>query len=254
VRPGELVLDVGAGMGAVTAALLAAGARVIAIELHQGRAAWLRQRFAAHDVTVVETDAADLLLPRRPFRVVANPPYAITSPLLRRLLQPRSRLVAAHIVLQRQAARRWASAAAPGYRRWSKMFEARLGRGIPRSAFRPYARVDHTVLVIRRRGRAPKKRHPLPPRRLVGRDRHVGPDRPKARGVTDIASGRPQGGRSVCERRRRRRRGPRSGWHEAAERTTPWPDRAPLRQLPARRPARRRAAEHGPGQRETEDR
>jgi len=158
VRPGELVLDVGAGTGAVTAALVGAGARVVAVELHRERATALRRRFSDRDVTVVETDAIDLRLPRRPFRVFANPPYAITSPLLRRLLHPGSRLVAADLVLQRQAARRWAGADAPGRRRWAKEFDVRLGLRIPRSAFHPYARVDHVVLVVRRRGTHPISR------------------------------------------------------------------------------------------------
>ena len=112
-------------------------------------------KFPTREVTIVEADAADLRLPRRPFRVVANPPYAITSPLLRRLLQPGSRLVDADLVLQRQAAQRWASTGAPGYRRWAKEFDVRLGLRIPRSAFHPYARVDHLVLVVRSRGMRP---------------------------------------------------------------------------------------------------
>ena len=78
VRQGDLVLDIGAGDGALTAPLLERGARVIAIELHPGRAAALRQRFGA-DIKVVQVDAADLRLPRRPFHVVANPPWAITD-------------------------------------------------------------------------------------------------------------------------------------------------------------------------------
>ncbi|MFB9837004.1 rRNA adenine N-6-methyltransferase family protein, partial [Actinoallomurus acaciae] len=79
VRPGQLVLDIGAGRGALTTHLLAAGARVVAVEAHPGRAAWLRERFAGTGVTVVESDVLDLPLPRRPFRVVAGPPYAISS-------------------------------------------------------------------------------------------------------------------------------------------------------------------------------
>ena len=65
---------------------------------------------------VVRVDAADLRLPRRPFRVVANPPYGITSALLRRLLAPGSRLNAADIVVQHAVARRWANGQAPGRR------------------------------------------------------------------------------------------------------------------------------------------
>jgi 23S rRNA (adenine-N6)-dimethyltransferase len=152
VEPHDLVLDVGAGRGALTAPLLATGARVIAIEAHPGRAAHLRRRFGG-DLTVVEADARDLRLPRRPFRVVANPPYAITADLLRRLVHRGSRLEAGHLLLQADAARRWAGPSAPAVDRWGRHLEATVGRPVPRSAFHPRPQVDNRVLVLRRRGR-----------------------------------------------------------------------------------------------------
>lgn len=149
VRAGMTVLDVGAGLGAVTEPLLRAGARVIAVEAHPGRARRLRERVAGEAV-VVEADAADLWLPRRPFVVVASPPYAITTPLLRRLLQPGSRMVEAHLVLQEQAARRWCGPTAPAVARWGRWWTASLGPRVPRRAFTPPPRVDSRVLVVRR--------------------------------------------------------------------------------------------------------
>jgi len=81
------VLDLGAGEGALTAHLVRAGARVVAVELNPRRAGVLRERFPG--VTVVHADAAAIRLPGRPFRVVASPPYAISSALTVGLSVPR---------------------------------------------------------------------------------------------------------------------------------------------------------------------
>ena len=150
IRSGDLVLDIGAGNGAVTAPLLAAGARVIAVELHPHRARNLAKAFGSR-VTVVNQDARDLRLPTRPFAVVASVPYAVTSPLLRRLTQRGSRLTSAHLIVQAQAAARWASPSAPAASRWARTFHASVGSAVPRRAFAPPPRVDSRILVIRRR-------------------------------------------------------------------------------------------------------
>jgi len=149
-RPGELVLDVGAGTGALTAHLVAVGARVVAVELHPGRAATLRRRFADADVTVVEVNIAALRLPRRPFRVVANPPYAGSTALLRLLLDRGSLMQAADLVLQGAVVRRFVDGDLRGLRRPHR-FRVERGMSLPRRAFHPPPRVDSAVLVVRRR-------------------------------------------------------------------------------------------------------
>lgn len=151
VRPGELVLDIGAGTGALTTHLLRAGARVIAVELHPGRVSCLRERFAGTGLTVVHADATALRLPSRPFRVVASPPYGIGGALLGLLLAPWSRLVAADLVLQRAVVRRYCGGEAPGAGRWLRRWQPSPGMVLPRRAFQPPPRVDSAVLRIRRR-------------------------------------------------------------------------------------------------------
>ena len=85
----DVVLDLGAGLGALTRPLAATGARVIAVELHPRRAAALREQYAGSRVAVLELDLRDFTLPGRPYRVVANPPYAGVNALVRRLLADR---------------------------------------------------------------------------------------------------------------------------------------------------------------------
>ena len=144
VGPGELVLDIGAGSGSLTRHLVRAGARVVAVELHPGRAALLRQRFP--QITVVQADAVNLRLPGRPFRVVASPPYGITADLLDLLLAAGTRLVRADLVLQRAVVRKYAD-----HRRAARAHRMSTGLVVPRHAFRPPPRVDSAVLIVRRR-------------------------------------------------------------------------------------------------------
>lgn len=160
IEPGDLVLDVGAGRGALTRPLVAQGARVVAIEAHPKRWRDLRAEFAS-SARVVRADATDLRLPHQAFKVVANPPFSAVTALVRRLLSPNSRLASAHLVVPRHAVRRWTAASAPGRARWSEHFATFVGPRLPPAAFSPPPPKAPQILVIRRleqgrpRGSAP---------------------------------------------------------------------------------------------------
>ncbi len=150
---GDLVLDLGAGYGALTAPLARAGARVIAIERDPRLAERLRRRFTNEPlVTVVEADLRQVPLPRRSFLVVASPPFALTTVLCRRLLgDPASRLAGAELILQWGAARRLTRQqlgdTEPG--RWLARYEIRLVRRVAAASFSPAPGADAAHLTVR---------------------------------------------------------------------------------------------------------
>jgi 16S rRNA (adenine1518-N6/adenine1519-N6)-dimethyltransferase len=110
-RSDQHFLEIGAGSGALTLPLAARARCVTAIELDSVLADRLQAKAPAN-VTLVRGDAltADLAGLAPPgSRLVGNLPYAISSPLLRRFLDLRSRVTDAHVMLQAEVAQRIAA-------------------------------------------------------------------------------------------------------------------------------------------------
>jgi 16S rRNA (adenine1518-N6/adenine1519-N6)-dimethyltransferase len=125
VGPDETVLEIGTGLGILTRALAERARRVVTLEVDAGLMRFLEgERVLPGNVALLHRDAlrADLagLLPAgEPARVVANLPYAIASPLLRRLLDLRERLRGWSVTVQREVAQRLA--AGPGSRDYGSL-------------------------------------------------------------------------------------------------------------------------------------
>jgi 23S rRNA (adenine-N6)-dimethyltransferase len=150
VARGDLVVDVGAGTGVLTRALLEAGARVVALERDPALAAGLRARFG-DELSVVEADALAWRVPAEPFAVVANLPFAGSGAILSRLL--RGPVTCAVVIVewgfaQKQAAI-WPTTLKSAY--WRAFYEVELARRLDRTAFAPPPTVDAAVLRFRRR-------------------------------------------------------------------------------------------------------
>ncbi len=155
LSPGDTVVEIGPGHGRLTAMLAEQVKRVIAIELDATLYERLREALSAYDnIEVVHGDA--LLYPYETldaFKVVANIPYYITTPIIFKLFEHRNRLTSITVTVQREVARR--IVAGPGgkdYGILSLMVQyygkAKLEFIVPRGAFRPVPKVDSAVVHI----------------------------------------------------------------------------------------------------------
>lgn len=157
----HLVIEIGAGRGAMTALLAERAGRVIAVEIDPLLAAGLREKFSGQPrVQIVEGDILALPLAdpgRRGWaeglkaRVFGNLPYYITSPILLRLFEHTGQFEEIVVMVQKEVAERLV--AAPGsrdygllsvtaqfYTRPELLFKA------PPGAFRPPPQVDSAVV------------------------------------------------------------------------------------------------------------
>jgi 16S rRNA (adenine1518-N6/adenine1519-N6)-dimethyltransferase len=126
VDPEDAVIEIGTGLGILTRALAGRARRVVTIEVDSGLVRALRaEALLPPEVELVHADALEVdlaALVRREgpaVRVVANLPYAISAPLLRRLLDLRGALLDWSVMLQRDVADRLL--AGPGSRDYGSL-------------------------------------------------------------------------------------------------------------------------------------
>jgi len=157
----DVVVEIGPGQGAITAALAASAGHLHAVELDRDLAARLRRQYdGVANVTIHEGDALafDFASLGDRLRIVGNLPYNISTPLLFHLLKVRDRILDMHFMLQKEVVDRMA--AAPGskaYGRLGIMLGCHLNIeslfDVDRSAFDPPPEVTSAVVRL----------DPLPP-------------------------------------------------------------------------------------------
>ena len=151
----DVVLEVGAGTGALTIALAQRSRTVVAVELDRDLVPALREVVAGYDnVEVVESDILKLDLASRfthgEYVVTGNIPYHLTGALIRKLLdhEPRPRRLS--LVVQKEVAERWTAATGASLSTVAvKVFaEPRLLFTIRATAFEPQPRVDSACIIL----------------------------------------------------------------------------------------------------------
>lgn len=159
--PGTQVIELGPGVGTLTAALLRRGAHVIAVEKDRDMIAVLAAELSHPHLRVVEGDAAtfdldalglDLADGVRPV-ICGNLPYAITGAILERLVQLAPRIDRAVVMIQREVRDRML--ASPGTKTWGALsvyvqarFEVKSVLKVPAGAFHPPPEVDSAVIAL----------------------------------------------------------------------------------------------------------
>lgn len=162
--PGGPVLEIGAGLGALTFPLAAAGHTGLVVEIDRRLAEWLADALAPWpslrviraDIRTLDFQALDfaglgLALRGEPLRVIGNLPYVLTSEILLKLVREVTALASAVIMVQEDVAARLT--APPGSRTYGSLTVALALRFVvetvvraPRQAFWPAPEVDSTVL------------------------------------------------------------------------------------------------------------
>ena len=156
-QPGESVVEIGPGLGALTGGLIERAGRITAVEIDRDLAARLRERFTPAQLHLVEGDALEIDWPSLaaslpgPLRIVGNLPYNVSSPLLFALLPIAASVRDQHFMLQREVVERMA--AAPGGKEYGRLsvmlqFRYRIERlfNVAPGSFHPVPKVQSSIV------------------------------------------------------------------------------------------------------------
>lgn len=160
--PGMPVLEIGPGMGVLTQYILASGRELDVVEIDTESVAWLRGHMPALDGHIIEGDflrlPLDTIFGGRPFALIGNYPYNISSQIFFHMLEYRDHVPFCSGMLQREVAER--IAAAPGSRTRGILsvllqlwYDVRYLFTVPPGVFNPPPKVHSGVIELRRNSR-----------------------------------------------------------------------------------------------------
>ena len=161
VSEGDVVVEVGPGLGTLTGALLERGAKVYAVEIDKRLFAFLQKRFeGVENLNLINDDAVEYPLANLPadienFKIVANLPYAISTPWLDKVLSGKLPQKMS-LMLQKEAALRFAARNGSGEFSpisvcLSEAYNVLPPHKVSASCFHPRPQVDSMLLALERK-------------------------------------------------------------------------------------------------------
>ena len=159
---GDFILEIGAGLGSLTLALAETGAHIVAVEIDNGLVDVLRENTASlPNVEIIHGDAMQLdwrplLAKSKHWRVVANLPYNLATPIVADILDQIPQVEYLLVMVQREVADRLvARVGSDAYGAVSVKIEywatSKIVGDVSASVFLPQPRVESALVEIRRR-------------------------------------------------------------------------------------------------------
>jgi 23S rRNA (adenine-N6)-dimethyltransferase len=159
LKKSDTVYDIGAGSGVISSVLAERCQRIIAVEVEPRTAEKLRANMVDYpNVSVYEGDFLTMPLPKTPYKIFANIPFHLSSPILHKITEAAHPPVDTYLIVQKQ----FANKLLPDHKGFTSQlgiligpeFAVRIRRPLRRTDFWPHPNVDTVLLEIKHRDEA----------------------------------------------------------------------------------------------------
>lgn len=153
---GDVVYEIGAGKGIITAELLKKAGKVVIFEIDKNLSNWLRKSFKNNNLTIINSNFLTYKLPTIPYKLFSNIPFNITADIFKKIVYPASSLAEGYLIIQKEAAKKFIGK--PYAARNSQMailakpfFDIKVVYEFKRNDFYPRPKVNSVLIKIRKK-------------------------------------------------------------------------------------------------------